>query len=545
MNSIKTVLLALFILIGLQKNLAQSADPLTYIPKQAQNVYVFNMPSIISKMDVNALKNLDFVKEIMDKANNPKIQSYLHNPAESGINILKPITFVISDIDTTDYQSLAVILSLSNSAKLNTVLTSSGLTITQKNGLSQVASDTTLLVWNEQMFVVMSLKKKKDGMSALMALKDSTAEMPKPPVLDPSVYFQNSEVNARAEALRGLMRTPHDIYIYQTTDGTGKSMRGMMASMMFGLQPTDLDGNVTTGWADFENGRIYGESAQKMNEAMSKKFSSIGRAKPSVNWNEYINTNGNKNPAFMMSFSLNPLGLKDMLSENEMLKQGVNQATAKSNKKFSMDKILTTFGGDVFATMSVSDKDMDYLVGLSLADKKGAEKMLKEELKLKKVSKNLYAFEPKKTEPTEGGMTAVPKIKSKMLVLIKDNVALIGKESQIMALKTAPKLSGLTTETTDWQKSLKNKPMNMFFDFKTLTSSFPAAQDKLGEIPFESISMSMFNRITSFEIKMLDKDKNALTTFFTFMDKIIKDKKEKANQPKTLPRPTEKEDDGN
>ena len=172
---------------------------------------------------------------------------------------------------------------------------------------------------------------------------------------------------------------------------------------------------------------------------------------------------------------------------------------------------------------------MDFLIGLSVADKKTAEKMLVEEMKLKKVSKGLYVMEPKKPVTTEddAAPAVAPKEKTKTFMLFKEGVVLIGKEAQITALNTAPKLATLT-ETNDWQKSLKNKPMNLFFDFNSLATSLgPLAKGKLDNIPFESMSMSMFNKVTSFELKMLDKDKNALTSFFTFVDNMMKEKKEK------------------
>jgi hypothetical protein len=559
MQSIKAVLIALLLFVVLQKNVAQSADPLTYIPKQAQNVYVLNMPSIVSKMDVNAMKNLDFVKEFMDKANNEQVKSYLKNPVEAGLDILKPITMVISQVPDAPYQSVAVIVSLKSSEKLNALLTSNGMAFTQKDGLNIIESDTSMLAWNKEMFVVMSLKKKEDPMAALakMGKTDSTetetAVVEVKPKLDPSVYFQNSEVNAKTEALRTLMRTPHDIYIYQTTDGASKGMKGMMASMMFGLKPTDLDGNVTTGWADFEKGRIYGETAQKMNDAMAQKFSSLGRAKPSVNWNNYINTAENKNPALVFSFSLNPLGIKQMISENEILKMGANKAATKGGNKFSMDDAMSAFGGDVFATASMNENGMDFLIGLSISDKKAVEKMLKQEKKLVKVTKDLYVMTPPKPVTTEDDIqpSIAPKKKTKTFILFRDNVVLIGKEAQIMALKAMPKLTGvLTTETSDWQKSLKNKPMNMFFNFKSIGESLgPLAQGKLDDIPFESISLSMFNKTTSFEIKMNDAEKNSLTAFFNFIDKTMKAKKEKEKKAKESQgneeMPVEKKGDGN
>lgn len=524
----KALFVAFLSIVGLQKTFAQSADPLTYIPKQAQNVYILNTPSIIQKMDIQTLKELDFIKEALGKSQNKQSQAYLSNPAESGVNFMKPMAIVLSEIEGSTFQTMATIIPLSNAAKFNTMMAANPSKITQKGDLNIIESDTNVIAWNTQMFVAMGLKKKKDPMSAF-AQNDSTVAAPELPKLDPSVYFQNSETNAKADALRELMRTPHDIYIYQTTDGAGKSMKGMIASMAFGLKPTDLDGNVTTGWADFENGRIYGESSQKMNEAMTQKFSTLRRPKPSVNWNEYINTADGKKPAFVMSFSLNPMGLKQILSESEMLKQGVEKAATKSNNKFSTEKILTAFGGDVFATASFGDKGMDFLIGLSVADKKTAEKMLVEEMKLKKVSKGLYVMEAKKPVTTEDGAApaVAPKEKTKTFMLFKEGVVLIGKEAQITALNATPKLAALT-ETNDWQKSLKNKPMNLFFDFNSLATSLgPLAKGKLDNIPFESMSMSMFNKVTSFELKMLDKDKNALTSFFTFVDKMMKEKKEK------------------
>ena len=77
--------------------------------------------------------------------------------------------------------------------------------------------------------------------------------------------------------------------------------------------------------------------------------------------------------------------------------------------------------------------------------------------------------------------------------------------------------------------------MNMFFNFKALGESLgPLAQGKFDDMPFESISMSMFNKTTSFELKMIDAEKNSLTAFFNFIDKTMKAKKEKENKAKEL-----------
>lgn len=555
MNFLKSVF-ALFLLFAcLSTNSAQSADPLNYIPKQAQNVYVLNLPALLPKVDLKALKELDFYKEIVAKANNQEAARYMNNPAESGINFLKPMAIVVSPIEGSDYQTIATITPLMNPIKFKTLMSTNESKIVEKDSLNLIAGDTSVLAWNDQMFVTMRLKKKKaDPLKAALAQTDSSETSKKLPILDPSVYFQNSEANGKADALRALMHTPHDIYIYQTTDGTGNSMKGMMASMMFGLKPEDLNGNITSGWADFENGRIVGETSQKMNEAMTQKFKSLGRSKPTVDWNNYINAVNAQKTVMSLSFSFNPLGLKDMISENPMLKMGVE---AKAKDKFSMDKLFSVFGGDVFGTMFKSDKGMDMLLGVSITDKKGVEKMLKDDLKAKKMGKNLYILEPKKPVVTEDmpeppppptGKTAdlpksAPKEKTPMLVLLKDNVALIGKESQILALSAMPKIAVAKAET-EWQKSLKTKPFNMYFDFNALGSTLgPLAQGKLDDLPMESMSMSMFNKVSTFELKMVDKDKNALTAFFTFVDKMAqKEKAKKADLEKLKKEGEDKED---
>ncbi len=552
MNCLKTVFVLFLLFVGLSTNTAQSADPLNYIPKQAQNVYVLNLPSILPKMDIQTLKKLDFFQEIIEKANNKEAAKYLNNPAESGINFLKPMAIVMSPMEGTAYQVIATITPLANPAKFKTLMATSENKIVEKNGLNVIAGDTSVLAWNAQMFVTISLKKpKEDPLKAMLGQSDSTATVEILPKLDPSVYFQNSETNSKADAMRELMKTPHDIYIYQTTDGAGGGMKGMVASMALGLKPTDLDGNITSGWADFENGRIVGEMSQKLNDAMAQKFKGLGRAKPSVDWNNYINPTDGKKTFASLSISINPMGFKELISENAMLKQGVEKAAAsKSKDKSAVDKIFAMFGGDIFATMAMGENGMDMLFGVSIADKKGFEKILKDEFKAKSVGKNIYVLDTKKpvvTEdavvpvpepPTDGDMPSngipknmpisQPKPKSPMLVLLRDNVALIGKESQILALSAAPKVGVLKPITTEWQKSLKNKPFNLYLDFNALSAAIgPMTQGKLDGLPIESMSMSQFNRVSTFELKMVDKDKNAITAFFTYIDTMVKKEKEK------------------
>jgi Domain of unknown function (DUF4836) len=421
--------------------------------------------------------------------------------------------------------------------KFNKIMQSFQRKVESKAGINVAQGDSNAIAWNNQMVIFSSFKKNKEktGMASLAAPDSTVAEQPLPK-LDPSVLFQKSEINSRVAAVSALMKEQHDIYIYQTTDGTSKSPSAMIAGMLFNLNPDDLDGNVTNGWADFENGRIYGETHQKLNPVIQEKFGALFNKKPTVNWNNYLNVSGDNKPMATFSLSLNPTGIQQMINESPMMKQGLEKAKSKASNKFSVEELIKAMGGDVFISVGMNAGKVDFLVGLSVKDKKAAFDLLGD-IKGEEVSQNLFTINnksktDKKPSDTEGGNVA-SSLNLKPLMLFKDDVVLIGNEESLRKINESTFKPSVVS--TDWQKALQNKSFNMFIDVQSLMMvGGAAAADKLDGVPMESFSINSGQGVSSFEIKMIEKDKNALFSFIQAIDTITKKQKAKAAALKEL-----------
>jgi hypothetical protein len=84
MKLLKTYFNVAFLILMATIMNAQDGGVLSFIPKDAQNIYVINTPAIIKKADVDAIKNLDFMKEMLLKSEseNGDVQKIMKNPAE-------------------------------------------------------------------------------------------------------------------------------------------------------------------------------------------------------------------------------------------------------------------------------------------------------------------------------------------------------------------------------------------------------------------------------------------------------------------------------
>lgn len=533
----KTLFHALFICLNgilIVQAQAQGVNSLSYIPNDAQNIYVLNTPSIIKKADIQALKQLDFIKDALFKTESEsnEINTLMKNPAESGLNFLKPIVIASQPSENFKYDWVSVIAPLADFNKFEKMMQTFQRKVENSNDIHISKGDSNSIAWNKEIVIFTTLSKKKQkGLAALGADADSTsAPLPQ---LDPSVLFNKKVQSAKVDAVAALMREQHDIYLYKTTDGTSKSPSAMIAGMLFNLNPDDLDGNVTNGWADFENGRIIGKSHQNLNKAMKDKFGTLINKKPSVNWNNYINTATDSKPILTLSLSLNPSGIRQMIEESPLMKQGIEKAKTKSKNKLNIDDIFKMVSGDVFMSLAngVDNKPV-FLGGLSLKDKTGFMELIRSDSSVTELGNGLFASKKKKqtddsAPPTEGGLP-FPK-NEEIFFLFKDDVMLLGSETHLKSLQNAAlKPASLASE---WQKNLANKPFNIYMDFQSLTrldnKASTAATNRLEGIPIESFSINVGEGISLFELNMIDKNKNALFSFAEMVDTFIKKQKEK------------------
>lgn len=582
-------LLTFFILIGSLKLVAQNANPIVYIPNQAQSVIVFNTPSIIKKADIQALKQLEFVKNLLVKteSENKATDALIKNPMQLGVDFSKPLVMAIMDTENPQYEQMVIISPLSDFSKFDKAMQDFQRKIDVKNNISISKGDSNAIAWNKDIavFTALHFKKEAKDLAISESDRDSTHNTEKPfPKLDPSVFFNKLEVNPRAEAIRQLMSESHDIYIYKNSDGSSKSPKAMFASMFLNINPDDLDGNTTHGWADFENGRIIFKTFNQLNKALKEKLGALMSPKPTINWNNYIAaTAANQKPILTLNLSLNPSGIKQFISENPMLKQGVEKAQKKAQSdKFNFDNLMNLIGGDLFVSVSSFEAKPHFLLGISLKDKEAALKFMRSDTSAKEVSPNLFYFikKPKKAPINdeletmtadsiafEGNtMEGIPDStymgdtlqikeseivvnedvplqpeKPKTFLLFKDNVLLVGEEETVNSL-ISPHFKSLAPQNA-WQESLESKPFSLFVDLKSLVSlgGGSAATERLDGIPVESMAINSGQGSSTFEINMIDKTKNALFSFAEMVDNFIKKKKEKERQMRELQKQQEEE----
>ena len=219
-----------------------------------------------------------------------------------------------------------------------------------------------------------------------------------------------------------------------------------------------------------------------------------------------------------------------MINESPMMKQGLEKAKSKASNKFSVEELIKAMGGDIFISVGMNAGKVDFLVGLAVKDRKAAFDLLGE-IKGEEVSQNLFTINnksktDKKSSDTEGGNVA-SSLNLKPMMLFKDDVVLIGNEESLRRINDASFKPSVVS--TDWQKALQNKSFNMFIDIQSLMMvGGAAAADKLDGVPMESFSINSGQGVSTFEMKMIEKDKNALFSFVQAIDTITKKQKAKA-----------------
>ena len=138
---------------------------LQYIPEDATIVIGFNPTSINSKVDVNALKQLDFCKEMMQEFSREMnaeesgvINDAINNPAQYGMDFNSTSYFVFKSSDEGSYYSYLFKLSdaktFSSFFKEKLMNAEKGMRIESKNGMTIAATEDASVSWNDEVAIM-------------------------------------------------------------------------------------------------------------------------------------------------------------------------------------------------------------------------------------------------------------------------------------------------------------------------------------------------------------------------------------------------------
>jgi hypothetical protein len=345
------------------------------IPKDAMSVMAINLPSLMQKADFESVKQMDFYKDMVDSAatGNAAIAEILRDPKKSGVDFTKNI-YIVQDFNflsgSRENASGAVLLSLSDAGAFEKMLTSG-----KKHGTVETKDGVKYMSFGGE-------KNQNENGLNVSLFKEVIAWNDKMAVLggnteggDKSSFFKNKAETSivKNENFAKLFNEQHDVYSYSSFDKMAESPEIKSGAGMMNIDPKALKGNYTTGYADFENGKMVSKSDFQINKEIRNQWGLVFKNTVKTDFSKYLK---GENIGFAATLALDVKGLKEIINANPQYR--ILLESAKSDK-FSTDDVFKALDGDiVIASSPNANKDAKWngMIGLKLSDKATMEKLV-------------------------------------------------------------------------------------------------------------------------------------------------------------------------
>ena len=442
------------------KSAAEHQESLALVPSTANSVTTFNMQSLMDKMDFEAVKEMEFYRDMMTRAKEerPEMVYLMEDPSESGIDLSKNI-YTFTDLGDEADMVNGTIFSISDETKFVEMIKkgdrSGQLIIEEENG-SQVAriGNQTAIAWNDGKAVAVTgqfdFDLTLDGDD-----DEGTFDKASQKALD---LLQNKPANSISsnKQFSKDFKGNHDFFTYQNTSFLTNLIddRAEMLMSGFDISEEDLKDNYTVSYADFKDGKVEANQEYKFNPKVKELLKAIVKEDVKTSFTDYIPA---ENLVGVFTGGLNMKGINTLVQEQvgpilDMSMNGVG---------LTREDIMKAIDGDLFvAGYAVEGSDEpQMLVGLKIGDQSTFDKVMEAGKKNKMLREgDNKTFEVK-----------IPFSKTNYTVTIKGDMLLIGESD--MVAKVAK--GGFKKAKA---KDLNSGTFGMYAQTRALQNIFPNLQ---------------------------------------------------------------------
>jgi len=343
-------LLAAFVLLLASCKNGNKAD--LFIPKTAAFVFHVNSSSLSSKLSWDEIKKTTWFQEAYnDSGTDSFAKKLMDNPDASGVDVKSDFVFFVNKRGRGGYSVFEG--SVKDAAAFEALVKKmSKQSATQKDGDWNVITgdNNTVAIWNNSKFAVLNdmpigdinpmggsgmREKTRFGADSLKVFAKQVVTLDG----DASLYDD--------DRFADVMKESGDMHIWINSGSLYGDMAGMLSMMKVGSL---LEGNVTGGTLNFEDGKITGKMKQffgkEMEKAMDKwKFKNVDASA--------LNRIPSQDIVGVMAFNMDPEGLREFMKAigvDGMVNAGL------SKMDMTMDEVLSATKGQF--VMALSDLKM-------------------------------------------------------------------------------------------------------------------------------------------------------------------------------------------
>lgn len=500
------------------------------VPNDAAIVLHVDLSSLSSKLSWDEIKQTAWFAEAKQKATDSLAKILLNDPAASGIDTQGSIVFFMKRSNNNGY--MAVEGKLKDAAKFAQMMqqTDKGNIKIEKDGeysyVKMPDNEKGTLYFNDKMFVLIadmsemnknpltSQPGQKYSFDSLKLIAKSTFALKGSDLLDSDKRFAD------------LIDDKADMHFWMNSGNLyGGMMSGVLSMMKFNEL---LEGNISTGKVNFENGKIVMNSRQFYGKQLSGIMSKYGNKEVS---NDLLSRLPEQNVLAAFAFSFNPESLKDILKltgldgmANGFLgQQGLtiddfikaskgDLAFALTGLNFSQSPSNITLDNGEVIPYEKEKTEPNFIFGASVNDKAVFQKIIDVATKLKQQNNAIAAD------------TSTEKVKNKL----QDKwFALASSDAEADAFLTGGKKPA-------YSDIFKGHNVGMFVDIqKLIIASADKSKDSASKKMID-LSAAFWKNATMYgdykgkegtgvgEINLMDSNTNALKQLNKYIDEMYK-----------------------
>ncbi len=472
---------------------------LTKIPTNATAVTVVDIPSLMEKADFEAVKQMQFYKEMLREVDNPDIAQAMEDPEKAGIDLSQPayIYYTINPEDVNE-TFFAVVMAVKDKASLENILSKSDVEKKKGNGFSYSAdNDQSILAWSDNLCLL-------GGSPAYMDLTQEAEN-----------FFQNdgSENISQNKDFQKAMANKHDISSWANLDAIAENGDAQLALAFASIDPEALKGNSFHSYLDFEKGEVNSETKWFLQSGLIKDLQKLFKDNPSTDFSKYFS---GENLAFFLSTAIDLKGLNEVLNDRPQAKGFLDYSIQEFG--FTVEDLVKSFGGDIALGLypTESESEATGLFAMSVEKEDVLQQFLdlgEERGLIVKVRDNYYKLNNTENLELPTNPTGAPvKFDGEGYLLLKDGHAFISGNESVLAevesgkFKGAKKVKNLT----------KDNLFAIYFNYLTSKSLFGPEDEQPKGV--EEIESSINRDGARFNVEMDKKDVNSLKYIFQIVE---------------------------
>ncbi|MCF8244400.1 MAG: DUF4836 family protein [Saprospiraceae bacterium] len=486
----------ILLIAACKKDASMPGDALAYVPSTATSVTAFDLKKMMQKADFEAIKQMDFYKEMVAKTsdNDPQIAKVLIDPAASGVDLDGKIYSATAfDEQNPEEMTTYFFIPLKDAKAFGSLMKSSKGEISEKEGI-KIMDDggNTIMGWNESLAVfAFSNEGSEDFEQRLVSAFK----------IDPENTL------AKEKGLQKALNSDHDVTSWLSTNPLAKNSGAGFALSMIDVKPEALKDNFISSYADFENGKMVGHADFEVNDELGKDF--IGRFFKKEASADFSKVLPNEPMTFATVMALDLVGIDKFLSERPNSKKYADFALNDFGIKRS--DLINALGGDVMVAGfgAKNMQDAKILVSMSLKNEAKARELLQfavKEKKLKEVEKDVF-----KIVSLGNADFNITVNKGMGKILLKNGMLTFCSDEALFDKIKAGETGG---EGTVALKSFDNQTFAGWFDFAALQNAVGGVDTNV----FKEMNFKVNGKGTDFILETKDPKTNSLKAMFEMIN---------------------------